>query len=300
MYDIIIIGAGTAGLTAAIYGVRAGKSVLVFEGESYGGQIIYTPEVENYPGIKNISGYMFANNLYEQASSLGGEFSFEKVIKIEEKNDIKIVYTEDSSFECKTIIIATGAKYRNLGVLNEEKFIGSGISYCATCDGAFYRDKNVAVIGGGNTALEDALFLSNFCTKVYLVHRRDQFRGEQAIVDKLKTKDNVEFVFDSVVTDLIGDEFISGITIKNLKKEENSNLIVDGIFVAVGQLPQNQIFKQLIELDASEYIIAGEDCKTNIKGIFTAGDCRTKTLRQLTTAASDGAIAATSACEYIG
>lgn len=300
MYDIIIIGAGTAGLTAAIYGVRAGKSVLVFEGESYGGQIIYTPEVENYPGIKNISGYMFANNLYEQASSLGGEFSFEKVIKIEEKNDIKIVYTEDSSFECKTIIIATGAKYRNLGVLNEEKFIGSGISYCATCDGAFYRDKNVAVIGGGNTALEDALFLSNFCTKVYLVHRRDQFRGEQAIVDKLKTKDNVEFVFDSVVTDLIGDEFISGITIKNLKKEENSNLIVDGIFVAVGQLPQNQIFKQLIELDASGYIIAGEDCKTNIKGIFTAGDCRTKTLRQLTTAASDGAIAATSACEYIG
>ncbi|MEF9922441.1 MAG: thioredoxin-disulfide reductase [Anaerovoracaceae bacterium] len=299
MYDIIIVGAGPAGLSAAIYGVRAGKTVLLLEAISYGGQIIKTMDIENYPGIKKTSGFEFATNLFEQATELGAEIKYEKVMGIEESGDKKIVVTESGQYECTAVILATGAKNRPLGVEGEEKLIGSGISYCATCDGAFFRGKDVAVVGGGNTALEDALFLSEYCNKVYVIHRRDAFRGEEALQKQLSARPNVEFVLDSVVDKLKGDLAVEGIQVKNLKTDETDNIDVKGIFVAIGQMPENKEFNQLVDLDEKGYIAASEICKTKTPGIFTAGDCRTKTVRQLATAASDGAISALAAVEYI-
>lgn len=300
MYDIIIVGAGTAGLSAAIYGVRAGKRVLVLEAKSYGGQIINSPEVENYPGIKHISGFEFATNLYEQVKELGAEVLYEKVIEVTDHNDFKIVVTENNKYESRTVILATGAENRPLGVEREEEMIGAGVSYCATCDGAFYKGKDVAVIGGGNTALEDALFLSNYCNKVYLIHRRDSFRGEEKQLEALKEKGNIEFILNSTVMQLNGTERVESITVKNKITEGEMNIHVNGVFVAIGQMPKNEIFADLIEIDTKGYIVAAEECKTNVSGIFTAGDCRTKTVRQLATAASDGAIAGLAACQYIG
>ena len=300
MYDIVIVGAGTAGLSAAIYGVRAGKKVLLLEESNFGGQIVKTPEVENYPGINRISGYEFATNLFEQATSLGAEIQYEKVINIVDKEDEKIVVTEKDEYTCKSVIIATGAKNRSLGVEREEKLIGAGISYCATCDGAFFRGKDVAVVGGGNTALEDAGFLSNYCKKVYVIHRRNQFRGEKKLLEKLSQKKNIEFVLDSKVIALNGDKKLESILVQNANTQEVEILQVEGLFVAIGQIPDNAQFKELIEVDQSGYIKATENCKTKVFGIFTAGDCRTKEVRQLTTAAADGAIAALAACEYIG
>ncbi len=303
MYDIIVIGAGTAGLSAAIYAVRAGKSVVVLEGKNYGGQIINTPSIENYPGIKNISGFEFATNLYEQAIELGAKVEYKKVngidkgiearykVIIDDKNN------EDSYYECDKVIIATGTINRKLGIDREDELIGKGISYCATCDGAFYRGKDVAVIGGGNTALEDAAFLSNYCNKVYVIHRRESFRGEDALVNVLKDKDNVEFILDSVVTSLKGNEVLSSIEIINLKTKDVSNIKVSGVFIAIGQVPKNEEFAEIIDVDEYGYIIAGEDCRTTMEGIYVAGDCRTKKVRQLTTAAADGAMAALAACE---
>ena len=300
MYDMIIVGAGTAGLSAAIYGVRAGKSVLVLEAELYGGQIINTPEIENYPGIKNISGYDFATNLYEQAKELGAEVKFERVLEIRSEEQEKVVKTDSSEYRSKTIILATGAKNRQLGIAREAELTGKGISYCATCDGAFYKAKAVAVNGGGNTALEDAIFLSSYCSKVSIIHRRDSFRGEEKLVKTLQTKTNVEFILNSEIVELQGEERLEAVQIKNKISEEVTRLEISGLFVAVGQIPQNAIFSNLIELDKTGYIKGTEDCKTNVEGIFVAGDTRTKTVRQLATAASDGAIAALAACEYIG
>lgn len=300
MYDIIIVGAGTAGLSAAIYGVRAGKSVLVLEASVYGGQIINTPEIENYPGIKHISGYEFATNLYEQAKELGAEIQYEKVIGIRSDNDKKYVLTESHEYECKSIILATGAKNKPLGLDRENDLIGAGLSYCATCDGAFYRGKDVAVIGGGSTALEDAIFLSSYCSKVYIVHRRDTFRGEDKLLNTLKKKDNVEFVLNSQVTELLSEGSLTGIMLQEKNSENIRKLDIKGLFVAIGQLPENLAFIEHVELDQGGYIVGKEDCKTTEAGIFVAGDCRTKTVRQLATAASDGAIAALAACEYIG
>lgn len=300
MYDIIIVGAGTAGLSAAIYGVRSGKSVLVLEAKSYGGQIINSPEVENYPGIKHISGFEFATNLYEQVKGLGADVVFERVVEITDCNDFKVVVTDDNKYESKTVILATGAENRPLGVDREEEMIGAGVSYCATCDGAFYRGKDVAVIGGGNTAMEDAMFLSNYCSKVYLVHRRDSFRGEEKQLEALKAKGNIEFILNSTVVRLNGTENVESVTIKNKITEEENDIPVSGVFVAIGQMPKNEIFSELIEIDKKGYIVAAEECKTNVSGIFTAGDCRTKNVRQLATAASDGAIAGLAACQYIG
>ena len=300
IYDIVIIGAGTAGLSAGIYGVRAGKKVLILEEKYYGGQIINTPHIANYPGIKNISGFEFATNLYEQAIELGVEIQYEKVIKIEDNNKIKKVITEENSYDCKSIIIATGAKNRKLGVENEEKFTGAGVSYCATCDGAFFREKDVAVVGGGNTALEDAGFLAEYCNKVYLIHRRDEFRGEDKLVNILKEKSNVEFILNSTVSAIEGSDIVEGITVKNIISNEISQIDVNGIFIAIGQAPDNAIFSEIINLDEKGYVIADETCKTNLDGIFTAGDCRTKKIRQLTTAASDGSVAALAACEWCG
>lgn len=299
-YDIVIVGAGTAGLSAAIYAVRAGKSVIVLEATTHGGQIVNTPEVENYPGIQKISGFEFANNLYEQAKSLGAEVVYEKVNSIEVNGEEKIVHTTKEDYQAKAVILATGAKNRPLGLEHEKEWIGAGISYCATCDGMFYRGKDVAVAGGGNTALEDAIFLTNYCRKVYLIHRRDAFRGEEKLLQTLKEKPNVEFVLNANITRLIGEDGVDGVEVEDKNTHEKRVLDVMGLFVAIGQMPENSEFINVVDLDKGGYIEAKEDCKTKTKGIFTAGDCRTKKVRQLATAASDGAIAALAACEYIG
>ena len=299
MHDIIIVGAGTAGLSAAIYGLRAGKSVLVLEQASYGGQIINTPEIENYPAIQKISGFEFATNLYNQAKNLGAEFAFEKVEGIEDKGQFKEVKTKDKSYEGKAVILATGAKNRSLGVEKEEELVGKGISYCATCDGMFYRGKVVAVNGGGNTAVEDATFLSDYVQKVYVIHRRDEFRADKAEVDRLTSKPNVELVLNSTVKRLESDASgLTGVVVANRDGEERT-LKVDGLFVAIGQAPDNQAVSDLVELDGKGYISAGESTLTKTPGIFTAGDCRTKAIRQLATAASDGAVAGLAAVSYI-
>lgn len=301
MTDIIIVGAGTAGLTAAIYGVRAGKSVLVFEAGAYGGQIINTPDIENYPGIAHISGFDFATGLYQQATDLGAEVKFEQVVSIQNDGDHKKVQTSaGNTYECRAVILATGAKNRPLNLDREKELIGKGVSYCATCDGMFFKKKDVAVNGGGNTALEDAAYLADICNKVYLIHRREQFRGDEADVEKLRKKGNVEFVLNSTVTKLLGDQKLDGVEVTDKITKERRVIPVSALFVAIGQMPDNGAFSNLVDLDAKGYIEAGENCRTKDDGIFTAGDCRTKNVRQLTTAAADGAVAALAACSYIG
>ena len=298
MYDIIIVGAGPAGLTSSIYARRAMKKTLVLEALSYGGQIINTLKIDNYPASPNISGFDFATKLYNQAKDLGTEIKFEKVIEIKDGNDYKEVITTNNSYKSKAIILATGSENRKLGITNEDELIGKGISYCATCDGAFYRGKDVAVVGGGNTALEDALYLSDIAKTVYLIHRRDKFRAEEAIVNNVQNKDNIKFIYNSNVTKLNGDDKLESVVVtdKNGKSEE---IKVAGLFVAIGRIPENENFKKIIKLDDSGYIIASENCHTNIPGIFASGDNRVKEVRQLVTAASDGAIAATEAIKYI-
>ena len=297
--DIIIIGAGTAGLSAAIYARRSGKSVIIFEQLVYGGQIINTPDIENYPGISHISGYEFAYNLYEQAMSFNCIYKNENVISIIDKETHKVVKTTDNEYTCKAVIIASGAKNRPLGLDNETALIGKGVSYCATCDGMFFKNKIVAVNGGGNTAIEDAMFLSNYCEKVYLIHRRDAFRADEKDVLELKQKDNVVFILDSIITSINGDEHLSSIDVQPVKTKEITKLDIYGLFIAIGQMPDNEKFRNVVDLDEKGYIIAGEDCKTKTMNIYAAGDCRTKEIRQLTTAASDGAIAALEASKHI-
>ena len=299
MYDILIIGAGPAGLSAAIYGQRAGKKTLMLEAVTYGGQILNTPEIENYPGLKNVSGFELATNLYEQAAALGAEIKYERVLSIEDKEGHKVVKTADNEYETKSVIIATGAKKRPLGIDKEQDYVGAGVSYCATCDGNFFRGRDVAVIGGGNTAIEEADTLSGIAKKVYLVHRSDDFKAEKTGVDRLKAKENVEIIMDSVAIELLGGQMISGLKIRNLKTEEERELEVQGIFVAIGQMPDNKNFEEVAELDDRGYVQAGENCRTSTAGIFTAGDCRHKEVRQIATATSDGAIAALEAIEYI-
>jgi len=297
MYDIIIIGAGPAGLTAAIYASRARKKVLVLEANAYGGQIINTLDIENYPAAPHINGFDFANNCYNQAKELGAEIKFEKAINIVD-GDIKKVITKDRDYETKSIIIATGCGIRKLGLDKEDELLGRGISYCATCDGAFFKNKDVAVVGGGNTALEDALYLSDIVKKVYVIHRRDTFRGEDKSVMELKDKSNVEVIYNSNVTKLIGGDALESIEI--MDNDGNTKSIdVSGLFIAIGRIPENANFTKIINVDDTGYIKALEDCKTNVDGIFVAGDARVKTLRQLVTAASDGAISATNAIKYI-
>jgi thioredoxin reductase (NADPH) len=298
MYDIIIVGAGPAGLTAAIYARRASKKVLVLEAKSYGGQIINTLDIENYHVEAHISGFDFATKLYNQAKDLGAEILFEKVVDINDQGTTKEVITTKNTYQAKAIILATGCENRKLGLSNEEELVGKGISYCATCDGAFYKNKDVAVVGGGNTALEDTLYLSDIVNKVYLIHRRDEFRADESTVEELKQKSNVEFILNSNVTKLNANERLESIEVTN-KEGSIREVKVDGLFVAVGQIPENENFKKIINVDNAGYIIAGEDCTTNIPGIFVAGDNRTKELRQLVTATSDGAIAASKAIKYI-
>ena len=285
-YDIAVIGAGTAGLSAAIYGKRAGKKVLVLEGTSYGGQIIVSPEVDNYPGIQHTSGFEFATGLYEQAIALGAEIIFENVTDINVSQNTKVIITDTNEYKTKSIIIATGLTKRKLGISREDELTGAGISYCATCDGAFYRGKDVMVNGGGNTALEDALFLSDYCNKVYVVHRRDKFRGEESLVAKLKVKENVEIVLEAQIKELIGSERLEKVKIVKNNSEEKV-ISVQGLFVAVGQIPKKDLYMDVVETDEAGYILAGEDCITNEAGVFAAGDCRAKEVRQLVTAAAD-------------
>lgn len=298
-YDIIIIGAGVAGMTAAIYGVRSGKSVLLIEEKVYGGQIINTQNVENYPGTISISGASLATNLYNQVIGLGAEYINAKVTKIKDRGMKKEVVTSDGSYISRAVIIATGSKNRELNLANEKELIGRGVSYCATCDGIFFRNKDVAVVGGGNTALEDALFLSNYCNKVYIIHRRETLRGEKHLQESLKSKENIALVYNSIIEQINGDKVLESVTVKNVSTGISSKIPVDGLFVAIGRTPDNKAFSGMVELDEHGYIIAGEDCKTGCDGIYVAGDCRTKSVRQLTTAVSDGAVAALAACSYI-
>ena len=298
MYDIVIIGAGPAGLTAAIYARRANKKVLVLEAKNYGGQIINTPNIENYPAIEKISGFDYATNLYNQALKQGAEIIFEKVINIKNSKEEKQVETTEKTYNTKSIIIATGADNRKLGIENEDEFIGKGISYCATCDGNFYKGRDVAVVGGGNTAIEDAEYLSDIVNKVYLIHRRDEFRADDISVNKLKEKENVEFILNSKVTKLNGENYLESIEVED--KDNNIKILnISGLFIAVGKIPENENFKNLINMDDKGYIISDELCHTNVDGIYVAGDNRVKNLRQLVTATSDGAIAATEAIKYI-
>ena len=300
MADIIIVGAGTAGLTAAIYAVRGGKSALVLEAVTYGGQIVNTPEIENYPGLYKVSGFDYATKLYEQAVDLGADIRFETVKRIEKDENGFKVTTDQDVHEGKAVILATGAKNRPLGVAREQELVGRGISYCATCDGMFYRGKVTAVAGGGNTAIEDAQYLADLCDKVYLIHRRDSFRADVKEVEKLKAKDNVEFVLNANVTELVGEPKLSAVRVEDKFTKEVREIPVDGLFVAIGQMPANEAFTNVALVDEKGYIVSGENCLTNTPGVFTAGDCRTKEVRQLTTAASDGAVAALAALKFIG
>lgn len=300
IYDIGIIGGGTAGMTAAIYGQRAGKQTVIIEGSTFGGQITSSPNVENYPGIASVSGSEFSMNLLDQATKLGAETVMEQVTGIVDgENGIKVIHTTGKEYRCRSVILATGVTHRHLGVPNEERLTGAGVSYCATCDGMFFRGRDVAVVGGGSTALQDAEFLSDYCRKVYLIHRRDEFRGEENIVKRLEEKENVEFILSTTVRDIIGDQTVERLILNNKKTGKEYKLEVSGIFIAVGHIPQNEIFADIVRLDENGFVLAAEDCVTSHPGIFAAGDCRTKEVRQLTTAAADGAVAALAACKYI-
>lgn len=297
MYDIIIIGGGPAGLTAALYARRANKSVLVIEKGSFGGQITFSPRVENIPGFLDVTGNEFAEKLVEQVLAQGAEVECAEVLSVT-NGTTKTVHTDSGDFEGRAVIIATGAKHRMLGLDREQDFVGEGISFCAVCDGAFYEGKTVAVIGGGNSALQEALLLSDLAKKVYVIQNLDYLTGESKLADQLKAKSNVEIILGTVVDRLLGDTVFEGIAIKNNNGEANE-IILDGMFVAIGLIPQNEPFASVVPLNDWGYIDAGEDCLTTANGFFVAGDCRSKKIRQVATAAADGAVAALAACDYV-
>lgn len=294
MYDIIIIGAGPAGLTAAIYALRAGKKVLVLEKKAYGGQIVNATKVKNYPGFLEISGLELAENMYEQVKAFSGEVKFEEALGVSLEDGYKLVRTDESEYKAKAVILATGAENGKLGASGEEKLAGKGVSYCATCDGSLYKGKDVAVIGGGNTALYDALYLADVASKVYLIHRRDEFRAQKTLVDLAKDKGNVEFVLGAKVVEFLGEDKLT-----SLKLDDGRVLEVDGAFVAVGYVPQNQAFSDVVSLDEKGYVETSDGIHTNIDGIYVAGDAKAKELKQLVTATSDGAMAATVAIKEL-
>ena len=301
MHDIIIVGGGPAGLTAAVYALRAGKTVLVIEKNAFGGQIAYSPKVENIPGTIQISGAEFADALTEQAMNLGADVELEKVVSIE-SGEIKKVYTEEGScFEAKAVILALGVKHRMLGLPGEHELIGKGISFCAVCDGAFYAGQDVAMVGGGNSALQEALLLAEVCKSVTIVQNLAFFTGEQKLVDLLKEKDNVSVRFSTLVTGYDSENGnLTGLRIRSEETGAEETIAVDGAFLAVGLMPENEAFAPLAALDERGYFASGEDCRTATEGVFVAGDCRRKNIRQVVTASADGAIAAMAACAYIG
>ena len=298
MYDIVIIGGGPAGLTAALYARRANKSVLVIEKGTFGGQITYSPKVENIPGFLQVTGNEFAEKLVEQVLEQGAEVECAEVLGIR-NGDIKTVITDGGEFEAKAVIISTGAKHRMLGLDKEEQFVGEGISFCAVCDGAFYENKTVAVIGGGNSALQEAILLSDLAKKVYVIQNLDFLTGEKKLAAQLMTRNNVEVILGTTVESLKGEDALTGITVKKTSDGTVTDIELDGMFVAIGLIPQNEIFAETITLDDYGYVNADESCTTNEAGIFTAGDCRRKKIRQVATAAADGAVAAMAACDYI-
>ena len=293
--DLVIIGAGCAGLTAAIYAARAGKSVLVLEQETVGGQISFSPRVENYPGIAAISGAEFSDQLFSQAEALGVELELETVERLI-PGDPHTVITDCAEHQARAVVVATGVKHRHLDLPGEDTL--SGISYCAICDGAFYKGKTVAVVGGGSTALQSAELLSGLCKAVYLIHRRDAFRGERHLVERVSQLPNVELLCNRTISALEGNSSLERLVLRDVCTSVESSLAVDGLFVCIGQIPSNQAFSSVLEMDGEGYLVADEDCKTNVPGIFAAGDCRTKQVRQLTTAAADGSVAALNALEY--
>lgn len=297
MKDIIIIGGGIAGLTAAVYALRSGKSVLLFEKKAYGGQISQSHAVENYPGFKNVSGAELSMTLHAQAKDFGCEFKNETVTQVQD-GDTKKVITNKGEYEAKAVIFALGAEPRKSGLPNEQSLIGRGLSYCAVCDGNFFRGRETMVVGGGSTAVQDALYLAEICKKVYLVHRRDAFRAEESLVAKLREKDNVELVLDSVLVSAEAGPLLKSVTVKNVKTGKERDINVNGLFLAIGQVPSTKAFADILPLDEYGYVIAGEDCKVS-DGIYIAGDCRKKPVRQLTTAAADGTVAATLVCEEL-
>ena len=299
LYDILIVGGGPAGLTAATYARRAGKSVLVIEKNAFGGQITWSPKVENFPGFLSLSGTELGDRLLEQAMEQGAEAELEEVVGVSVGADgVKTVQCESGAqFQGRALIIAVGAKPRMLGLPREEALVGNGVCFCAVCDGAFYAGQDVAVCGGGNAALQDALLLSEKCRRVTLIHRRDSFRGEQKLVEALRKRDNVDFLLNAQITGLLGENELSGLTLS--QNDETRTLPVSGLFVAVGHQPDNAVFTELLDLDAAGYAQAGEDCLTKSAGVFVAGDCRAKGVRQLTTAAADGSVAALAACRYL-
>ncbi|MBQ9804989.1 MAG: thioredoxin-disulfide reductase [Clostridia bacterium] len=299
MYDIAVIGAGPAGMTAALYAVRAGKRVLLLEGEMYGGQIVQSRLVENYPGAPEIGGAELAMKMMEPLSALGVDPTYGKVTALCKAEDRFEIVTDSERYEARAVIIATGVGHRKLEVPGEDRLIGGGVSFCATCDGMFFRGREVAVVGGGNTAVQDALVLAELCSRVYLIHRRDSFRAEARLVERMKATENIECITDTVVTEMQGSPKLESLILRNVKTEETRTLPVSGVFLAVGNVAKNEAFRDLIELDDAGFILTDADCKTSQEGIFAAGDCRQKKVRQLTTATADGTIAALSAVEYL-
>jgi thioredoxin-disulfide reductase len=301
VYDLIIVGSGPAGLTAGIYASRAELDALIVEKNGMsGGQIINTYEVDNYPGIPGISGFELADKFRKHCDRLGATFTEGDVASLTLEDDVKKIKLDNGEeYRSKAVIIATGAVYRKLQVPGEEEFTGMGVSYCATCDGAFFRNKEVAVIGGGDVALEDAAFLARVCKKVYIIHRRDEFRGAKSLITRLMSMDNVEVIWDSVVEKIEGTNQVEAIQIKSLKTEEKRTIELSGVFVAIGMTPSSQVYQSLIQTNEGGYIIADESCETNVAGIFAAGDIRTKPLKQVITAAADGANAITAVEKYL-
>ena len=299
IYDIIVIGGGPAGLTAATYARRAGKTVLVLEKDAFGGQINWSPRVENFPSHISVSGVELGDMLLAQAMEQGADVELEEVCGLEIKDGVKCVKAlSGAEFECRALIIATGAKPRMLGLEREQELVGNGVCFCAVCDGAFYKDLPVAVNGGGNSALQDALLLSEKCSRVCLIHRRDSFRGEAKLVEALREKANVEFVLNASVTALEGEKELEAVVVDI--QGEKRKIPVAGLFVAIGHRPDNAAFSGFVELDDAGYALSGEDCRTVTEGVFVAGDCRRKSVHQLTTAVADGSVAALAACEYLG
>ena len=301
MYDILIVGGGPAGLTAAIYALRAGKTVLVIEKNSFGGQIAFSPKVENIPGTRSISGAEFADKLTDHAMDLGAEVELEKVVSVEKQDDIFIVSTEEgSAYQGKAVILAVGVKHRTLGLPGEDELIGNGISFCAVCDGAFYTGQEVAMIGGGNSALQEALLLSEVCKKVTIVQNLAFLTGEKKLADALAERDNVEIIYSTVVSQYLTENgTLTGLRLHNDATGEETEISVDGTFLAVGLQPENDAFADLAKLNDWGYFDSGESCTTQTPGLFVAGDCRSKTIRQVVTASGDGAIAAMAACRYL-
>lgn len=300
MFDLIIIGSGPAGLGAAVYGKRAGLSLLVIEKNPMsGGQVLTTYEVDNYLGLPGINGFDMGVKFREHAEKMGVDFKEAEVTDIEVKDDIKIVHTTEGDFESKALILAMGAHHAHLGVNGEEELSGMGVSYCATCDGAFYKNKITAVVGGGDVAAEDVIFLARTCKKVYLIHRRDSLRAAKMLQKQLMALPNVEILWNQIVEKIEGENMVTSLILKNTKSGENRKLEVNGVFIAVGVHPDTEICKDLVACDDRGYVLAGEDCETSVPGVFVAGDARKKPLRQIITAVADGANAASAAAAYV-